>query len=144
MLLYTNHSIQSFGPLKVLYTSLPNDLFITTQTRLLWEAFSHAATAAKRLFALISTAAYSQLLIYTAERTGASWKERKCQGSKRQQGGFEPKLSRLRVRHYSTKLLRSITVPYLQVLLSWCGSLYMLIHIVSRPQPNTIVTLGLK
>ena len=33
---------------------------------------------APRLFTHISTAVYSQVLIYTAEWTGASWRERKC------------------------------------------------------------------
>ena len=39
------------------------DLFIPTSTRLLWEALSHAAINARRLFTYISTAVYSQVLI---------------------------------------------------------------------------------
>ena len=38
---------------------------------------SHAAIA-QRLFTHISTTVYSQVLIYTAESTEASWSERKC------------------------------------------------------------------
>ena len=52
------------------------DLFIPAPIRLLWEAFSHAAITARRLFTHISTTV--QVLIYTAESTGASWTERKC------------------------------------------------------------------
>ena len=57
-------------PVKALYTSPPPppaDLFIPTPTRLLWEAFSHSAINARRLFADISTTVYSRVLIYTAE-----------------------------------------------------------------------------
>ena len=46
-------------------TSSLADLFIPTPSRLLWEAFSHAAISARRLFIDISTAIYSQVLIYT-------------------------------------------------------------------------------
>ena len=42
-----------------------------------WKHSSHAATA-QRLFTHISTTVYSQVLIYTAESTEASWSERKC------------------------------------------------------------------
>ena len=40
-----------------------------------WKHSSHAAIA-QRLFAHISTTVYSQVLIYTAESTEASWSER--------------------------------------------------------------------
>ena len=42
-----------------------------------WKHSSHAAIA-QRLFTHISTTVYSQVLIYTAESTEASWSERKC------------------------------------------------------------------
>ena len=42
-----------------------------------WKHSSHAAIA-QRLFTHISTTVYSQVLIYTAESTEASWRERKC------------------------------------------------------------------
>ena len=42
-----------------------------------WKHSSHAAIA-QRLFTHISTSVYSQVLIYTAESTEASWSERKC------------------------------------------------------------------
>ena len=51
---------------------------------------------------------YSQVLIYTAESTGASVKRTKMpnlrNGSK---GGFEPGFTRLRVRHSTAELPRS-------------------------------------
>ena len=42
-----------------------------------WKHSSHAAIA-QQLFTHISTSVYSQVLIYTAESTEASWSERKC------------------------------------------------------------------
>ena len=42
-----------------------------------WKHSSHAAIA-QRLFTHISTTVHSQVLIYTAESTEASWSERKC------------------------------------------------------------------
>ena len=42
-----------------------------------WKHSSHAAIA-QRLFTHIFTTVYSQVLIYTAESTEASWSERKC------------------------------------------------------------------
>ena len=53
------------------------DLFIPTPTRFSWKHSSHAAIA-QRLFTHMSTTVYGQVLIYTAESTGASWRERKC------------------------------------------------------------------
>ena len=50
------------------------DLLIAIPTRLLWEAFRHAAITASRLFTHISTALYSQVFIFTAEWTGALWR----------------------------------------------------------------------
>ena len=41
------------------------DVLIPTPSRLLWEAFSHAAITPRRLFLHISTTAYNQVLIYT-------------------------------------------------------------------------------
>ena len=42
------------------------ELFIPSPARLLWEALSHYAITARRLFTHISTTVYSQVLIYTA------------------------------------------------------------------------------
>ena len=53
------------------------DVFIPTSTRLLLEAFSHAAITVQRVFIHIFTTVYSQILIYSAERTEALWRERK-------------------------------------------------------------------
>ena len=53
----------------------PADLLIPTPTRLLWEAFSHAAIIARRLITHISTTVYSLILMHTAECTGASWRD---------------------------------------------------------------------
>ena len=56
----------------------------------------------------MSTTVYSQVLIYTAESTGTTVERTKMSnlrnGSK---GGFEPGLTRLRVRHSTTELPRS-------------------------------------
>ena len=63
---------------KCLFTLHPlADLFIPTPTRLLWEAFSHAAISGWILHIHISTTVYIQVLIYTAGWTGASWRRRK-------------------------------------------------------------------
>ena len=74
-----------------------------------WKHSSHAAIA-QRLFTHISTTVYSQVLIYTAESTEGDVKRKKMpklrHGSK---WGFEPGLSRLRVRHSTTELPRSTT-----------------------------------
>ena len=57
----------------------------------------------------MSTTVYSQVLIYTAESTGTTMERTKMSnlrnGSK---GGFEPGLTRLRVRHSTAELPRSI------------------------------------
>ena len=76
-------------------------------TRFLWEAFSHAAITREDycVFTHIFTAVYSQVLVYTAELTDASWRERKCTHIETvAKGGFEPVLSRLRIRHSFTEL----------------------------------------
>ena len=65
---------------------------------------------AQRLFTHISTTVYSQVLIYTAEWTEASWRERKCPNFETvAKGGFEPELSWWRVQHSTTELPRSIS-----------------------------------
>ena len=64
----------------------------------------------------MSTTVYSQVLIYTAESTGTTMERTKMpnlrNGSK---GGFEPGLTRLRVRHSTTELPRSIKKPECKV-----------------------------
>ena len=82
-----------------------------------WKHSSHAAIA-QRLFTHISTTVYSQVLIYTAESTEASWSERKCPNFDTVTTGFEPGLSRLRVRH---------STNWATALLTW-----------SWPQKNTL------
>ena len=80
------------------FTSPMTDLFIPKPNRLLWEAFSHAAITVRILFVHISTTVYIQVLIYTAEWTGATWRERNCPNFETAARGFEPEFSRLRVR----------------------------------------------
>ena len=58
-----------------------------------WKHSSHAAIA-QRLFTHIATTVYSQVLIYTAESTEASWSERKCPN-------FETVTTRIRTRALS-------------------------------------------
>ena len=57
------------------------DLFIQTPIQLIWEACSHKAITAQRLFINISTSVYSQVMIYTAGWIGASWREWKFSSS---------------------------------------------------------------
>ena len=46
------------------------------------------------IFTHISTAVYNQVLIYTADWTEASWRERKCPNCETvSKGGFEPGLA---------------------------------------------------
>ena len=62
--------------------------------QLLWEAFQPRSNYARRLvYTHISTSNYSQILIYTAECTGASWREQKCPVFEMIAKGFEPGLS---------------------------------------------------
>ena len=46
------------------------EIFIPTPSQLLWEAFSHAAITARRLFVQMSVYVCIQAVIYTAELTG--------------------------------------------------------------------------
>ena len=70
-----------------------------------WKHSSHAAIA-QRLFTHISTTVYSQVLILLSQLRRREVKEN-AQTSKRLKRGFEPGLSRLRVRHSTTELPRS-------------------------------------
>ena len=74
------------------------DMFIPTPFGFIWEAFSHAALIARRLFVHISISVCSQVLIYTAERTVTMWNERNCQSFEMAGRGSEPGFSRLRPR----------------------------------------------
>ena len=59
----------------------------------------------------ISTTVYSQVLIYTAESTGASMERRKMPNlPKGTKGGFEHGLTWLRIRHSTTELPRSTKI----------------------------------
>ena len=53
------------------------DLFIPTPNPFLWEAFSHAAITGED-YSLTFPSPSNQVLIYTAEWPGASWREQKC------------------------------------------------------------------
>ena len=53
----------------------PVHQFIPMPTRLLWEAFSHAAITVQKLFVHISATVYSQVLMCTVE---ATWTEQNC------------------------------------------------------------------
>ena len=55
------------GPCKALYNPPPGRPFILPPTRLLWESFQPRSNYVRRLFTHISTAIYSQVLVYTAE-----------------------------------------------------------------------------
>ena len=69
------YTAQSVGPLKTLYTShLLAELFIPTPTRLLWEAFWPRSNSIH----LHSHHRLQTCTNFTAEWTGASWRERKC------------------------------------------------------------------
>ena len=76
--IFIERSIQSVGQLNALYTSPVADLLILTPTRLPWEVFYPCSNYAPRTpFTHISTVVYSEVLIYTAEWTEASRRERK-------------------------------------------------------------------
>ena len=70
---------------------------------------SHAAIlTARKLFTHISTSVYIQVLIFTAEWTGALWREQKWPNFETAAKGIPTQaLSRLRVRHSTAELLRS-------------------------------------
>ena len=87
---------QSSGLFKALYTSPLTFMFIPTPFRLVWEAYSHAAITARRLCVQIPMSVCSHVLIYTAERTVATWDERIYQSFETAATGFEPEFSRLR------------------------------------------------
>ena len=71
---------------------------------------------AQRLITHISSTVYYQVLIYTAEWTESSWRERKqTHFEKVAKGGFEPGLSRLRVRHSTTELSRFKAIAMKQI-----------------------------
>ena len=104
-------SIQSVGPFKALYTSPPDRTVHSDTNSTCLGSILASCNYARRLFIFnhISTAVYSQVLIYTAESTGASWREQKCPNIKTvAKEGFERGLSRLRVRHSTTELPRFV------------------------------------
>ena len=70
-----------------------------------WKHSSHGSNYAEWLITRISNTVYSQVLIYTAEWTEASWRDQKCPNLKTiAKGGFKPGLSQLWVRHSTTDL----------------------------------------
>ena len=71
-----------------------------------WKHSSHAAIA-QRLFTHIPTTVYSQVLNFQLSRLRRREVKENAQTSKRYQRGFEPGLSRLRVRHSTTEPPRS-------------------------------------
>ena len=68
----------------------------------------HSTHAAITLFTPIFTTVYSQVLMYTAEWTGASCRKRKCPNFETvAKGGFKPGLTRLQVWHSTAEPLHS-------------------------------------
>ena len=88
------------------------DLFIPAPTRLLWEAFLSRNNYARRLFTHISTTVYNQVLIYTAESTGALRREWKCSNFEMVAKGIRTRLSRLRVRHSTPETPHSTIIMF--------------------------------
>ena len=91
----------------------------------------------------MSTTVYSQVLIYTAELTGASMERTKMpnlrHGSK---GGFEPGLIWLRVRHSTAELPRSICFfVCLSVCMFVCLSVSPSISLLCFGHPITLCRL---
>ena len=79
-----------------------------------WKHSGHAAIA-QRLFTHISITVYSQVLIYTAESTEASWRERKWTNFETAAKGIRTRALSLRVRHSTTELPRSTTTEHIIV-----------------------------
>ena len=75
----TAQSVLHFTPLV--------DLFIPKPSRP-FEAFSHSAISARRLFVHISTSVCIQVLVYTAESAVATRGERNCQNFETTARGF--------------------------------------------------------
>ena len=79
MYAFIERNIQYIWQFKLLYISPPGRAFhFSTNSPSIWEAFSNAPITARIQFTHISTPVYSQMLLYTAAWTGASWRERKC------------------------------------------------------------------
>ena len=101
------------------------DLFIPTPTQLLWEAFSHAAIIAQ-IFAYLTTV-NSQVLIYTAESTGASKGKTKMpnlrNGSKRNSkpGSLACESGNLPLGYRAPHIINTIAIY--QVLI-WASQIY--------------------
>ena len=74
----------------------------------------HATVTARRPFVQTSISVCSQVLIYTAEWTVATWYERNCQSFKTAARGFEPGFSWLRARRSN----RYTTAPHMSATIS--------------------------
>ena len=73
----------------------------------------------------MSTIVYSQVLIYTAERTGASMERTKMPNLRNgSNGGFDPGVTRLRVQHSTAELPRSRNDQQLELLNSVSKDMY--------------------
>ena len=86
------------------------DLFVPTPSRLLWEAFGHAAIAARRPL-IKSISVCSQILINTTEVSVATWGERNCQSFETPERCFETGFSFKPLRH-QTQATRVCTTVY--------------------------------
>ena len=97
MYVFIQRSIQSVGSLKGLYT-LPTEIPVHSDTN---SASLGNILAMQQLRATTN----SQVIIYTAEWTEASWRDRKCPNFETvAKGGFESRLSQLWVWHSTTEL----------------------------------------
>ena len=100
----------AFHPLTHLTLHPLTDLFVPTPSRLLWEAFGHAAIAARRPL-IKSISVCSQILINTTEVSVATWGERNCQSFETPERCFETGFSFKPLRH-QTQATRVCTTVY--------------------------------
>ena len=89
-----------------------------------WKHSSHAAIA-QRLFTHMSTTVYSEVLIYTAASTEASWSERKCPN-------FETVTTGIR-----TRALSIASPAFYQLFINW-----FVLYLLKRPSSNKVVYLS--
>ena len=126
------------------FTSLHTlaDRFIPTQIWLLCKTFRHAAIA-QRLFTHISTAVCTQVLIHTAEGTGASWRERKLQSfetvPKRDSnpGSLYCESGVLLLSYRASIHIKPVSLT-LHVLIEKSTPIYLLLRFTVKPQFNKL------
>ena len=83
------------------------DLFIPTPTRLLWEAFSHAALMRKDFPLTFPPLSIDRYTFIQLSEQGHRGEDENTKALTQQQTGFEPKVFRLRVQRSTTVLLHS-------------------------------------